>query len=263
MKFEIENRWDGSLIFECEAANWKIAISLALKAKADLRYANLRSADLRYANLSSANLSYADLSYANLRSANLRSADLSSANLSSADLRYANLSYADLRSADLSSADLRYANLSYADLRYADLRSADLRSADLRYANLSYADLRSADLRYANLSYAENSKLAIAMTRILPEGDIIGWKKCIAGVIVKLLVPKRAKRCHAFGRKCRAEYIKVISVIGAPSGVSQHNGRTEYKKGKYVRCDKWDDDFTNECSGGIHFFITREEAEAY
>ena len=248
MKFEIENRWDGSLIFECEAANWKIAISLALKAKADLRYANLRSADLRYANLRSANLRSADLSYANLRSANLRSADL--------------------RSADLSSADLRYANLSYADLRYADLRSADLRSADLRYANLSsadlrYADLSSADLRYADLRYAENSKLAIAMTRILPEGDIIGWKKCIAGVIVKLLVPKRAKRCHAFGRKCRAEYIKVISVIGAPSGVSQHNGRTEYKKGKYVRCDKWDDDFTNECSGGIHFFITREEAEAY
>jgi len=30
-----------------------------------------------------------------------------------------------------------------------------------------------------------------------------------------------------------------------------------------VRCDKWDDDRWNECSGGIHFFLTRAEAEAY
>jgi len=30
-----------------------------------------------------------------------------------------------------------------------------------------------------------------------------------------------------------------------------------------VKCDKWDKERFNECSGGIHFFITREEAENY
>src|SRR5579863_8317055 len=106
MKFEIKNRWDGELIFSIETDTWKLAIEAAIKAKADLSYADLRSANLRYADLS-----YADLSYADLRSADLSYADLRSANLSYANLSYANLSYADLRSANLS-----YANLSYAKI---------------------------------------------------------------------------------------------------------------------------------------------------
>ena len=99
MKFEIKNRWSGELIFSVETTSWKLAIELAIKAKADLS------------------------------SADLSSADLSSANLRSADLSSANLRYADLRYADLSSANLRYADLRYADLRSANLRYADLRSA--------------------------------------------------------------------------------------------------------------------------------------
>ena len=136
MKFEIKHRYNGSVLFECDVASWKVAVELAITKNANLRYANLRSAnlsyaDLRSANLSSANLSSANLRYADLRSADLSSADLSSANLSSADLSSANLSSADLRSANLSSADLRSANLRSANLRYADLRSADLSSANL------------------------------------------------------------------------------------------------------------------------------------
>ena len=101
MKFEIKNHWDGKLIFSIETDSWKLAMEAAIKAKANLRSADLSSANLRSADLSSANLSYADLSYADLRSA-----DLSYANLRSADLSYADLSSANLRSADLSSADL-------------------------------------------------------------------------------------------------------------------------------------------------------------
>jgi len=203
--------------------------------------------------VANANLSYADLSYANLSSADLRYADLSSANL-----RYANLSYADLRY-----ADLRYANLSYADLSYADLSYADLSYADLSYANLRYANLSSAHLRYANLRYAKGSELVIAKTRILPAGDLIGWKKCCEGVIVKLKIPSRAKRSHAFGRKCRAQYVDVLQVIGGKVGISLHNSKIEYTKGKRVKCDQWCDDWKQECAGGIHFYITREEAEAH
>ena len=83
------------------------------------------------------------------------------------NLRYANLRY----------ANLRYANLSYADLRYANLRYADLSYANLSYADLRYANLRYANLRYANLRYAKNTEYAEAVTNILPEGDLIGWKK--------------------------------------------------------------------------------------
>ena len=115
---EILHRYSGSVLYRAEAISLREAILKALREKA-----NLSSADLR-----SANLSWADLRSANLRSANLSSADLSSADLSSANLRSANLSWADLRSANLSSADLRSANLSSADLSSADLSSADLSS---------------------------------------------------------------------------------------------------------------------------------------
>ena len=42
-----------------------------------------------------------------------------------------------------------------------------------------------------------------------------------------------------------------------------HGPETEYKVGQTVCCDEWDDDRWNECSGGIHHFITRAEAEAW
>ncbi len=183
---------------------------------------------------------------------------------SSADLRDA-----DLRDADLCGANLRGANLRDANLRGANLRDANLRDADLRDADLCGADLRDADLRDANLCGADlrdakNADLAIAMTRILPEGDLIGWKKCSNEVIVKLLIPADAKRSHAFGRKCRAEFVKVLEVIGAEFGITNmHGPRTEYRVGEIVRPDSFDENWVDECSNGIHFFIHRLEAENY
>ena len=120
-----------------------------------------------------------------------------------------------------------------------------------------------ANLAGANLAGAKNADFAIAQTRILPEGDLIGWKKCMRGVIVKLRIPEAAKRSHAFGRKCRAEYADVIEIIGADVGISQHDGHTEYRVGQRVMPHRFDENWKEECSSGIHFFITRLEAEAY
>ena len=208
----------------------------------------------KHADLSRANLSGADLSRANLSRANLSGADLSRANLSGADLSRANLSRANLSGAYLSGAYLSGAYLS----------GAYLFGANLSGANLSGANLFGANLSGANLSDAKNAELAIAQTRVAPpEGEIIGWKKCYGEVIVKLRVPPDARRCNAFGRKCRAEFVDVIQVIGATTGVSNRYQKTEYTAGNRVTCDHWGEDFTQECSGGIHFFITRAEAEAY
>ena len=143
-------------------------------------------------------------------------------------------------------------------VKWAIKEKANLSSADLSYADLSYANLR-----YANLSSAKNAELAIAMTRILPEGSLIGWKKCVDGVIVKLRIPEEAKRSHALGRKCRAEFVDVIEVIGADFGVSLHDGETKYAVGTRVTPDKFDENWSEECSHGVHFFITKAEAEAY
>ena len=151
------------------------------------------------------------------------------------------------------------ANLRDADLRGAYLIGAYLIGANLIGANLIGADLRGADLGGANLRDAKNADLAIAQTRILPEGDLIGWKKLANGAIAKLRIPEDAKRSHAFGRKCRAEFAIVIE----GEGVSQYDTEFKYTPGAKVIAPNWDDDWTKECAGGIHFFIQKIEAENY
>ena len=133
-------------------------------------------------------------------------------------------------------------------------------------ANLRSANLRNANLRSANLRNCTGATLALAMTTHLPEGPFHAWKKCKDGVLVKLLIPANAQRSHGSGRKCRAEFVKVLQVIGTTPdkpkiGISQHDGVTEYKAGQMVYPDGWDEDRWNTCGQGIHFFLTRVEAE--
>jgi hypothetical protein len=42
-----------------------------------------------------------------------------------------------------------------------------------------------------------------------------------------------------------------------------YSGRTLYTQGAMVYPDKYDDDIRIECTHGIHFFITKREAEEY
>jgi len=244
MRFEIKNRWSRDVQFTAEidakfepesyGLQLGAAIKVAIKAGANLARADLADADLAGAKLAGAKLAYADLA---------------GADLTGAILAYANLAYADLAGADLAGAYLAGANLAYADLAYADLTGADLAGA-----NLAYADLAGAK---------DIPDIAAAQTSILPDGDLIGWKKCRDGVIVKLQIPAAAKRSNASDRKCRAEYANVLEVIGATVGVSQHDDKTKYRAGETVHCDSWGGNRWEECSGGIHFFITRIEAENY
>ena len=232
--------------------------------RADLSGANLSDADLGGANLSGANLSCAYLSCAYLSGAYLSCADLSGADLGGADLRRADLRGANLSCANLSCADLSGANLSGAYLRGAYLSGAYLSCANLSRADLSGANLSCANLSGADLSGAVDAEYALAQHSILPEtGPIWGWKKCRNNVLVKLVVGDTAKRSHATGRKCRAEHVKVLEVIGAKIGISTYDINTQYRVGQIVRCDKWNEDRWTECGGGIHFFLTRIEAERY
>jgi uncharacterized protein YjbI with pentapeptide repeats len=117
--FEIKNRWTGAVLYRSETADTvRQAVEEAVKARADLRAANLRDADLRAANLRDADLRDANLSDANLSDANLRAADLRDANLSDANLSDANLRAADLRDADLSDAEKLDGAISLTGLRW-------------------------------------------------------------------------------------------------------------------------------------------------
>jgi Family of unknown function (DUF5758)/Pentapeptide repeats (8 copies) len=189
--------------------------------------------------------------------ADLRGAYLRGAYLQGAYLQGAYLRGADLQGADLRGAYLRDAYLRGAYLQGAYLQGADLRGAYLRGAYLQGAYLRGADLRDAN-----------KLNTLLPDGELIVWKKLQNTLICKLLIPIKAKRVNCIGsRKCRFEYAKVIAIYDGKKkvkeGIAQNNGKFIYKVGEIVTPDTFDDSPLVECSNGIHAFITRLEAEEY
>ena len=191
--------------------------------------------------------------------------------MSRADLSGANLSRADLSWANLLGADLSWANLSRANLSRANLSRADLLGANLSRANLSRADLSG-----ANLSRAEHIELAQAITTIAGDGELTVYKKayCNGGfVLVTLTIPRDAKRTNGTGRKCRADKAIVTAIEGIgfdysekSCGVvySQHDASFTYRVGDTLTPrEPFCDDRWQECASGIHFFITRYEAENY
>ena len=197
-----------------------------------------------------ANFRGADLRGVNFRETDLREADLSWANLREADLRRA-----DFRRADFRRADFRRADLSWANLRRADLSGADLRRADLREAYLRGADLREADLNFP-IACPES-------------GSFIGYKKA-RKYIIKLKILENAKRSSATSRKCRCDKAEVVAienmdgtVAGVDSVMSNRDSSFIYRIGEIVSVDNFDNNRWNECTAGIHFFITRDEAVRY
>ena len=197
-----------------------------------------------------------------------------------ADLREANLTGANLSEAILRQADLRGASLFGARLHCADLRGADLDCADLRNTNLINADLRVANLCGANLCCANltgaklddvkyNYRTGFFALQCPEEGGFIGYKKA-CNHIVKLKILPYAKRSSATTRKCRCSSAKVLSITtldGQDDGTraisSNYDEDFVYRVGEIVRVDNFDDNRWRECSTGIHFFMTRDEAVRY
>ena len=201
--------------------------------------------------------------------ADLRNADLSNADLFGANLRGANLFGANLRDADLRNADLSNANLSNANLFGANLRGANLRGADLFGANLRDANLSNANLREASIDQMMWNIYTVFYPLQCPEsGSYIGYKKA-SGLVVELEIPADARRSSATSRKCRASKAKVLSITdinGNPAGgqvKSNYDPNFVYAIGETVEVTDFDDNRWNECSTGIHHFITRAEAVIY
>ena len=145
-------------------------------------------------------------------------------------------------------------------------------------ANLTGANLRGADLIGANL---EKTKINYPIA-CPEEGSFIAWKKakmmCVdehqyTDVIIKLLIPEDAKRSSATTRKCRANKAVVLEgyVLSNPELklnsdsiiCSIYDKRYTYKIGDTLEILDFNENRWVECAPGIHFFITRREAEEY
>lgn len=139
-------------------------------------------------------------------------------------------------------------------------------NCDLTHAQLLVGPLK-------NVKY--DKECILPAFQLVPEtGAFTAWKKVEDGFILKLMIPASAKRTSSVGgtRKCRASRAKVVSVYstdGSPINKQRKHYYSIYKNsfrytvGKYVEEPKFNPDPQVECAKGIHFFLTRKEAEDY
>lgn len=108
---------------------------------------------------------------------------------------------------------------------------------------------------------ADLSEADLSAFQIVPQkGNFTAWKKTSKGVIEILVTGERTS--SLVGRKCRCSECIVIGGDGV-GGLDQHTWTIKYSKGAVIKPDSYNDDIRVECTNGIHFFITKEEAEAY
>ena len=157
-----------------------------------------------------------------------------------------------------------------ANLSRAYLYGANLNGANLSRANLYEADLYEANLSRANLKGADLKDTTLPRFQIPQDGALTVYKKLQQNCIARLLIPAKAKRTACLvGRKCRAEYVKVLSITSwdGKEKFKEQNGSRDrdlvYKVGQTINPDSYNDDTREECTNGIHFFLTRKEAEEY
>ena len=122
-----------------------------------------------------------------------------------------------------------------------------------------------ADLRDADLMGAIADENTAGFWLCCPEvGAFVGWKKLAGGVIAKLLIPEDARRSSATTRKCRADKAVVLWLSDDETSTpSKYDSTFMYTVGETVSVPDFCEDRWQECAAGIHFFITRAEAEAY
>lgn len=231
--------------------------------------ADLSYTDLRGINFNNIDLSGSDLRGTDLRHVNLSYTDLSNTNLSGANLVGANLVGVNLVGANLSKANLSEANLKGAYLSHTDLSEANLKSADLSHTDLSGANLKDAELSGAILNKVRyDHKTAFFAIQCPEKGSFIGYKKA-KNKIIELLILEDSKRSSATSRTCRCDKAKVLSIESIDGKEkfteveSNYNSNFIYKVGEIVKVDDFCENRWEECTTGIHFFITKQEAINY
>lgn len=185
--------------------------------------------------------------------------------------------HADFKRSEFDGAVIKDCNLSHSNLAGASLVGCDLANSNFQFANLTGtnlsgslfegADFRNTDLSKATLNFGYfNNVIIDKSTKLpdfqLPSGDLIGYKALKGGLLATLKIPANARRTAVLGsRKCRAEFVEVLSIIDGDyrevlnGGVSPYYP-TPYHIGETVHANRYDADIRKECAPGIGFYMS-------
>ena len=247
----------------------------------NLSHASLQDSIIDDADFTDCSLN--DVAFANsrLRRASFHSAectdcDFENTDCTKCDFTMANLSSAHLENTDCTECDFTMANLSSAHLENTCFFLSSFSQTNLTNAMAHGADFRECDFVNCELEGLHADEDTVGYFLVCPEkGEFTAFKKAeLYGgdelVIVELKVPASALRSSACSRKCRVSKAKVVSITSLDgkkkykqNAYSMYASSFAYKLGSTVEVKNFDKNRWNECSSGIHCFMTRNEAVNY
>ena len=170
-------------------------------------------------------------------------------------------------------ADLSYCDLSFADIDYANFEDAVLKEVDLKWTRNSYwASFKNADMEDIDLkgSAIDDKAVEGAKNLFVPmvcpeEGSFIAWKKCRDGKVIRLMVPEDAQRTGGSSYTCRASEVVILNIFDGENeceeAICLYDDEIVYHKGERIKDEEEFDPSLLHDGTGIHFYITRAEAE--
>lgn len=200
----------------------------------------------------------------------LTGGDLSNMDFSLSSMQDVVLENVNFENSNLENALFDGTSLHGSNLKNANLKKAAFRSCDLGECNICGADLFAAVLENANLEGIISDENTKWFRMYCPEeGAFLGYKKCMYGRLVQLLIPADAKRTSATMNCCRCDKAKVLTIKSFDykenydEAWSMVDEDFVYRVGEWVVAENFNPDRWYDSTGGIHFWMTREEAFAY
>ena len=219
------------------------------------------------ANINRAILSVSSFEECNFNSAGCVGSTFHRSRLYSSYLNACNILETDFTEAILVNADFSDAHITNSTFYRAYLSSANFKGATIdSFTSFCRADIDK-DMNISCPNVPINCP---------EEGSFIGFKVGLSSidisevVLIKLEIMEDAKRSSGTRRKCRADKVKVLDIINLNSEKHEKEAISikmrrnfKYKVGEVIQINNFDNNRWNECSTGIHFFITKDEALQY
>ena len=181
----------------------------------------------------------------------------------------------------MNNTDFRLTGISSCGFKDCGMRKSVFYNSYIRSTQIHDCDFTGCDFRdtvFWNMCSNCQDMMPFVPLNCPETGSFIGYKKALVDmnldgeytwVIVKLRIPEDAKRTSGFSRKCRCSKAEVLEIT-KPSGAqvnrpafSMYDYNFTYKVGAVITEEKFCEDRYRECAKGIHFFMTRKEAENY
>lgn len=214
------------------------------------------------------------------RTLSLEKSLLEDMDLSNMDLSGIDFSWSDFKNINFGGSNFeksildntKSVNVSYkgANFKDASLFGGDFRGCDLSDTECDGTIFTESILIDANINNLRDSDRTVHFRNFCPqEGYFFGYKKCFDERIVKLLIPKDAKRCSSTSNACRCDKARVVSITDFDGNgfyteaMSYVDQNFIYKLGEMVYADYYNENRWLDSSHGIHFWMSLDEAKGY